>query len=256
MPTLLHLSDLHFGSTFNEHLADLILADIQKLQPNVVVISGDFTLRGRIGEYRAARAYLDKIARPVLAIPGNHDHPLFEPIERFARPLRRYRNHIHPDINAAFCADGLCIVGLNDNHPLLPGGFWARAQRAWLAAQLQAAPREACKIVVTHHHLVWLKPRPTGFWYPAKTLRQLAGLGVELVLSGHTHVPLIAKTPSGIIAVQAGTATSTRTRQGLGNTYNRITITPGQIAVAVQQYDAGADAFTEARVEKFARDST
>ncbi len=254
MPTLIHLSDLHFGPGFSSHLGDLILKEIETLHPDAVVVSGDFTMRARPNEYHAAREYLDKIARPTLTIPGNHDQPVFAPFERLFTPFARYQKYIHAETDSTLAARGLFIAGLNDNRRILPGGFWSSQQRVWLTAQLDGAPRGAVKIVATHHHLMWEgKTQPAGFWYPARALRFLAPRGVELVLNGHTHVPAAAQSPEGIVVARAGTATSARTRHGHGNAYNLITIDDNQISVFVRHYDAQNDAFLAARATAFPR---
>jgi 3',5'-cyclic AMP phosphodiesterase CpdA len=257
MFTLIHLSDLHFGPHHDAHLDEIVLKEIAQLNPGAVIISGDFTMRARHREFAQARDFLARIAQPTLTIPGNHDQPILTPrdwVERLTRQYARYEQSIHNDVDSALTASGLFVLGLNDNHPILPGGFWTRAQRAWLDAQLGRAPRGAVRIIATHHQLLWEgKWRPAGFWYPTRALHFLTSRGVELVLNGHTHVANAAQTPQGIVVARAGTATSERTRRGTHNTYNLITIDEKQIAVFVRQYDAQADAFVTARAFTFPR---
>ena len=254
MPSLIHLSDLHFGPGYLSHVGRVILEEIETLQPDAVVISGDFTMRARHPEYQAARAFLDQLARPTLTIPGNHDQPLLPPQERLFTQYARYQKYICAETDTTLAAGGLFIAGLNDNHPVLPGGFWSGRQRAWLTEQLARAPRGAVKIVATHHQLSWEgKMRPAGFWFPARALGWLARSGVELVLNGHTHVPLAVQTPEGIVVARSGTATSSRTRHGHVNAYNLITLGEKQISVFVRRYDSHSDAFVAAQAFTFPR---
>jgi 3',5'-cyclic AMP phosphodiesterase CpdA len=254
MSKFIHLSDLHLGSRFVSHLGEVILQDIGKLDPDAVVVSGDFTLRARHYEYEAAREFLDRIPKPTLTIPGNHDQPLFAPFERLIDPYRRYRKYICSTIDATLAVDGLYFVGLSDCHPILPGGFWWRPQRSWIRQQLASAPRGAAKVIASHHQFLWGgKWRPAGFWYPTASLDWLARQGVELVLNGHTHVPEIVQTSSGIVVCRAGTATSNRIRHGWNNTYNVVTIEDKQICVSIQQYDESRDTFTLAQEYTFPR---
>ena len=256
MPTLIHLSDLHFGPGFVSHLGDLILKDIQALHPDAIVFSGDFTMRARHNEYQAAREYLNKITRPTLTIPGNHDQPFFSPVERLVSPFARYQKYICADTSTALSAGGFFVAGLNDNRRILPGGFWSSGQRAWLSEQLSGAPRGAVRVVATHHQLMWEgKTRPAGFWYPSRALAFLARQGVEIVLNGHTHVPSAVQSPEGIVVARAGTATSSRTRHGHSNAYNLITVEEKQISVFVRQYDERSDAFVAVRAYTFPRHS-
>ncbi|MDE3088866.1 MAG: metallophosphoesterase [Chloroflexota bacterium] len=256
MPTLIHLSDLHFGPGFLSHLGDLVLKEIETLNPDAVVVSGDFTMRARHTEYQAAREYLNKIARPTLTIPGNHDQPLLSPVERLVSPFARYQKYIRAETDTTLAAGGFFIAGLNDNRRILPGGFWSSGQRAWLATQMQGAPRGAGKVVVTHHQLMGDgRARPAGFWFPSRTLALLARHGVEIVLNGHTHVPSAAQSPEGIVIARAGTATSSRTRHGNINAYNVIAVDEKQISVFVREYDERSDAFVAARAYTFPRPS-
>jgi 3',5'-cyclic AMP phosphodiesterase CpdA len=254
MPSFIHLSDLHFGARHISHLGDVILNEITALNPDAVIISGDFTLRARHAEYVSAREFLVKISRPVLTIPGNHDQPWFPPLERLITPYARYSQYICPTLDVALTVDGLFALGLSDCHPILPGGFWWPRQRAWIKDQLACAPEGAVKIIASHHQFLWEgKWRPAGFWYPTQALDWLAGQGVELMLNGHTHVPVATQLSSGLVVARAGTATSDRTRHGWGNTYNLIKIEPKQISVLVQQYDPQADAFVQVRAYAFPR---
>jgi 3',5'-cyclic AMP phosphodiesterase CpdA len=254
MSKFVHLSDLHFGSRFVSHLGDVILKDIAKLDPDAVVVSGDFTLRARHHEYQAAREFLDKIPKPTLTIPGNHDQPLFAPFERLVDPYRRYRKYICSTIDATLAVDGLFFVGLSDCHPILPGGFWWRQQRAWIEQQLASAPPGAVKVIASHHQFLWGgKWRPAGFWYPTASLAWLGRQGVEMVLNGHTHVPVVEQTASGVIVARAGTATSNRIRHGWNNTYNLIAIDDKQTSVSIRQYDESSDTFVQVKEQVFSR---
>lgn len=257
MPTLVHLSDIHFGQHHAAQLDAVVLRELAALNPDGVIVSGDLTMRARHAEFAQARAFLAQITQPLLTIPGNHDQPIRSPrdwLERLTHQYARYEKYVCAPIDATLTGAGFFALGLNDNHPLAPGGFWSHAQRAWVAQQLDHAPRAALKIIATHHQLAWEgKARPAGFWFPARTLALLARHGVELVLNGHTHVPGALQTPHGIVIVRAGTALSGRTRHGNGNAYNVITYDEKQISVFVRRYDAHADAFVAARAFTFPR---
>lgn len=254
MTSFIHLSDLHFGPRFIPHLGQVILKEISELNPDAVIISGDFTLRARYSEYETARDFVKQIQRPVLTIPGNHDQPLFAPFERLITPYRRYQKYICSTLDATLSVPGLFVVGLSDCQPILPGGFWSSAQRIWIQQQLASAPREATKVIASHHQFLWGdKWRPAGFWYPSRALEWLARQGVELMLNGHTHVPTAEETPQGVIVARAGTATSDRIRHGWGNAYNVIDIEPRSISVSVRQFSEQADKYLESKTYTFPR---
>ena len=254
MTSIIHLSDLHFGPQHNSHLDEIILRDITALHPDAVIVSGDFTMRARHHEFDQAREFLSQIDKPLLTVPGNHDQPLFSPIERFTRQYARYQAKIHPSIDSTLSAPGWFVIGLNDNRPILPGGFWSGKQRQWIETQAARAPQDTIKVIVTHHQLNWGgKWRPAGFWNPQRTLAFLARNGVELVLNGHTHVPVSNQDSSGVIVARAGTAASGRLRHGNVNSYNLISVDSSQFSIFVRQYDERAEAFVSVRAFTFPR---
>src|SRR3569833_2915525 len=73
--TIAQLSDLHCGQQFFlPELLERAITEINDLQPDVVVCSGDLTSHGFKDEYALAREYLDGIdCKNVVVIPGNHD---------------------------------------------------------------------------------------------------------------------------------------------------------------------------------------
>src|SRR3954447_26019387 len=103
MRTIAHLSDLHFGRTDPDVVRGAIDA-VRRLQPDLTVISGDLTQRARSHQFRAARAFLDRLPKPQIVVPGNHDIPLWNVFARSFSPLRKYRRIITGDL-APFFAD-------------------------------------------------------------------------------------------------------------------------------------------------------
>jgi 3',5'-cyclic AMP phosphodiesterase CpdA len=75
MARIAHLSDIHFGAHDSAVVAGAE-AWLAETRPDLVVISGDFTQRARVDQYREAGAFLDRIEAqglPTLGVPGNHD---------------------------------------------------------------------------------------------------------------------------------------------------------------------------------------
>ena len=72
---ILHVSDLHFGAGNEPILERGLVALIERVDPEVVIASGDLTNRGRRDEHDRAAAFLKRLGPPVLAVPGNHDIP-------------------------------------------------------------------------------------------------------------------------------------------------------------------------------------
>src|SRR5688572_31234000 len=78
MVRIAHLSDVHFGAHDPAVVAGAE-AWLAEHRPDLVVISGDFTQRARVEQYREAGAFLDRLEAAglqTLGVPGNHDIPL------------------------------------------------------------------------------------------------------------------------------------------------------------------------------------
>ena len=70
-----HISDIHVGSGhFVSNLLNRAITEINEVEPDLVLVSGDLTNDGFRQQYSAARAYLDNIeCDEMVVIPGNHD---------------------------------------------------------------------------------------------------------------------------------------------------------------------------------------
>jgi len=69
------ISDIHCGEVhFVPGLMERAINEINDLEPDIVVCSGDLTAMGFKNEYVEAKAYLDRLECDcVVVIPGNHD---------------------------------------------------------------------------------------------------------------------------------------------------------------------------------------
>jgi 3',5'-cyclic AMP phosphodiesterase CpdA len=185
---LLHLSDIHIGTGEAPGVEESLAVLIERLDPEVVVASGDLTHRGRPSEHAAAAAYLRSLGPPVLAVPGNHDIPYRFPA-RFTRTFDEFERHwetTHP----VFSSDRLHVVGLNSvrawRHQ--SGGIRER-QLAHAREALRRAPEGALRVVTLHHHLIgapW-RSRKKPVSRRSKVLAGLVDAGAELILAGHIH---------------------------------------------------------------------
>jgi 3',5'-cyclic AMP phosphodiesterase CpdA len=191
---LLHLSDLHVGTAEAPEVERALDVLIERLNPQLIVASGDLTHRGRRDQHRAAATFLKRLGRPLLAIPGNHDIPYTFPA-RFTRPFREFERHWETT-EPVYRTDDLFVVGLNSVRPWRhqSGGVRsAQLQRA--AALLQEAPAGALRVVTLHHHLIgapW-RSRKKPVARRSHVLAALVDAGAELILAGHIHQAAVAE---------------------------------------------------------------
>ncbi len=260
MKAIAHISDLHFGTVVQE-IAEGLLDSLADLRPDLVVVSGDLTQRATAGQYREARAFLDRIPFPQIVVPGNHDVPLYDVIRRFFMPLDRYKAYITPDL-LPFHQDGeIAVLGISTARSFtFKNGRISIEQIQTIRDRFCAAPPEAFKVLVTHHPFV-VPPGQEG--EPAvgraERLFLLAeGCNPDMALAGHFHMSYTAKTHSvyttqkgSTLVIQAGTATSRRTRNGEHNAYNCITVDNGRVELTVHMWNGSR--FTPYRVQQFER---
>ena len=219
-----HVSDLHAGSPyFVPSLMDRTVVELNELRPDLVLCTGDLTEMGFRQDYVAAREYLDRIECPdLVVVPGNHDarnvgyvhfEELFGPR---SRSLRR---------------GGVTIVAVDSSEPDLDIGQIGRARYDWLLEEFAAPAR--FRIFMLHHHLLPVPGtgRERNMVYDAgDVLEVLEEGGVNLVLSGHKHVPYAWRLEN-LFVVNAGTCCSLRLRGTTRPCYNVITLDGDRVTV-------------------------
>ena len=238
MRLVAHLSDLHFGRVHRAALEPL-RRRLVELAPHLVVVSGDLTQRARAGQFREARAFLDSLPRPQVVVPGNHDVPLYNVLARFLRPLGGFRRFIARDVEPSFVDDEIAVLGVNTARSFVfKGGRVSGAQLARVSRELCALNGGVTKMVVTHHPYMALEP--------------LARCGVDVLMAGHLHDAHVVERVLGLRAlmVQAGTATSSRTREE-PNSFNLLRVERGRIEV--EQHVLNGAGFVRASAEAFER---
>lgn len=253
MRTIAQISDLHFGR-HDAGVVEALLASLQGCACDLVVISGDFTQRARRAEFAAARAFLARLAMPVLVIPGNHDvAPLFRPLTRMFRPMARYERFVSADRQPFFADSEIAVLGI-DTARRMPGknGRVSLEQMAAIRKILGPLPDRLFKVLVTHHPLA--VPRLAGVVELAgrarRALEAAADAGVHLLLSGHYHrwasgeASVHVASERSVLVVHAGTAVSTRTRGGEANSYNLLRLDGASLTVAVMGW-RDPDGFAE-----------
>lgn len=258
MKTIVHISDLHFCMT-DPALVEVLREELNGAPPDLVAISGDLTMRARSREYRAARAFIDSLRAPVLAVPGNHDITSYWLLERFSDPAKRWRRFIGEDPEPVWADDQIAVIGVDTTSRAgaildWSQGRMGRSKLDRALRRLRELPDSLFRIVVAHHPFLPPPSAPSTRLVrgAAPALAAFAAAGVRLVLSGHLHQAYarsfepvtggahhaleMSGEGNSLVIVHAATTTSTR-RRGEPNAYNRIRIVDGQAHVDLRIWD-------------------
>jgi 3',5'-cyclic AMP phosphodiesterase CpdA len=191
---LLHISDLHAGGVEETAVEASLEPLLERAQPELIVVTGDLTHRGRRREHERAAVFLRGLGRPLLVIPGNHDIPYTFPA-RFTHPWAEFERQ-WGTVEPVFRSDELMVVGLNSVRPWRhQSGQIRSAQIARTAELLAEAPKGALRVVALHHHLIgapWRsRKRPVA--HRSKVLAGFVDAGAELILAGHIHQAAVSE---------------------------------------------------------------
>lgn len=234
MARIAHLSDIHFGA-HDPRIVSATEAWLQQNQPDCVIISGDFTQRARVEQFREAAAWLGRLRAAgmrLLVIPGNHDVPLYDLTRRFVAPLRRYKRYISSDPCPWYEDGEVAILGLNTARSLtIKDGRINRDQMRMLRERFAPVPPDKTRILVTHHPLFAMPIGKGGELSEAvgrheDAVAAAADAGIHIALAGHFHQTYAAAAQKmvahagGALVIQAGTATSTRLRNAEPQSFN------------------------------------
>ena len=255
MTLIVQISDPHFG-TERAEVVDALRTSIKALHPALVILSGDVTQRARHAQFAAARQFIDTLERPWLAIPGNHDVPLFNLLARSFDPFGGYRRAFGDDLEPTFSSTQLLAIGVNTVRATRhKNGEVSDAQIERVSERLRGANREQLRIVVTHQpvHVIREKDIANLLIHHERAIAAWAEAGADLVLGGHIHLPYVRplatetrRLARPLWSVQAGTAVSSRIREGISNSFHAIRHEPDHDRVTVEQwdYDEGRRQFT------------
>ena len=234
MARIAHLSDVHFGAN-DPKIVSATEAWLERSQPDLVIISGDFTQRARVEQFRAASAWLNRLRAAgmrLLVIPGNHDVPLYDVFRRFAAPLRRYKRYISNELCPWYEDEKVAILGINTARSLtIKDGRINHDQMNMIKKRFAPVAPEKTRVLVTHHPLFAMPIGKGGELSEAvgrhdDAVEAAAEAGIHIALAGHFHrtyaesAQKMVADAGGALVIQAGTATSTRLRNAEPQSFN------------------------------------
>jgi len=227
MSVLLQISDPHFGTEQPPVVEALVRLAAQQ-RPDLLVLSGDITQRARSGQFRLARTFMDRLGTPLLAIPGNHDIPLFDLGARLFHPYARHCAAFGEELEPVHSSHDLLVLCVNTTRWYRhKDGAVSTEQIERVARRLANAAPEQLRVVVVHQPVAVLRAGEGHnlLHGRAAALRRWAAVGGDLVMGGHIHLPYVMALPDltrPMWAVQAGTAVSSRVRDGIANSVNLV----------------------------------
>jgi 3',5'-cyclic-AMP phosphodiesterase len=237
------LSDIHCGSPFfDPQLLSHAVEEVRAVAPDLVLIGGDLTTDGYAHEFREAQNHLAPLLESeitTVVIPGNHDAKnvgylhftdSFGPGDVPGKGDRVL--HLSGPL-------AVTLVAMDSTKPDLAEGEIGRERYSWIRQQF-SGPADL-RVFALHHHLV---PVPgTGrerntVWDSGDVLALLGEMGVDLVLSGHKHVPFVWLL-NDVLVVNSGTVSSHRLRGYVRPSYNLLEVTHDRVVVTLRYPGTG-----------------
>lgn len=258
-----HLSDPHFG-TILPGVKEGLLKSLKDINPDLVLLTGDITQRARRAQFKAAKHFTHEINPiPVIAVPGNHDIPLFNVFTRFLNPYWGFKKLFKDQLEKEHRFGDILVSGLNSTSK------WRHVQGQFNQRRLEKRLRRKQKtakihIAAFHHPMDCSKPQDEKNLLVdrTETIQLFDQYGVDLMVGGHIHDPYVSlstvrypNTKRSMIIGVAGTCTSWRTRKDAPNSFNLIEIDTFDIPkMTITRYDQIEDkSFSVKSVHRFQR---
>ncbi len=189
-----HISDLHLtvgGEARMGQNLEKLVAHINGLSPDMVLVSGDITHNALLVEAESAAEILAKLTAPYYLTPGNHDRR--EGLQA-AFPAAALPADQQAHLSYVIEGETLRILALDSTDPDAPNGRICQARAAWLEAALGQSAKPA--LIFMHHPPMKCGVEETdcppmqGADLLAKVVARHAQ--IERILCGHVHLPVQA----------------------------------------------------------------
>src|ERR671921_512059 len=202
---IVQMSDVHVGSgLFRQDLLEATIEESNALEPDIVAIVGDLTMEGYRWQFEEFFGIRERSAQ--IPVPEGEAK----------------------------------VVALDSTKPDLDEGEVGREHYSWLDSEFRGWDRGP-RILMIHHHILAVP----GTGRDVNNLRDagdvmaiLRELKIDMVLSGHRHVPYVWSI-SGLRIVHSGTVSSMRVRGTMPPSYNVIEFGSEEIKVTLREPGKG-----------------
>jgi Icc protein len=239
---IVQMSDIHVGSgLFRPELLEAAVREANELRPDLVAVAGDLTMEGYRWEFEEAKRHLDRLECPhVVVVMGNHDAKSvgYRHFEDIFGSRARSRVVPSPQGEAK-------VVAIDSTKPDLDEGEVGREYYAWIDSEFRGWERGP-KILMIHHHILAVPGtgRDVNILRDAgDVMAMLRELKVDMVLSGHRHVPYVWSI-SGVRVIHSGTVSSLRVRGTMPPSYNLIDLDDETVRITLREPGKGKEGET------------
>ena len=180
---IVQLSDIHVGAQFRADIFEKVIEEVNALNPDAVVITGDLTNEGLKEQYEKCKTLISKInVEKIIAVSGNHDY-------RNTGYLHFKKYFPFQTINEL--SDDVVLVTLGTARPDRDEGEVGYRQISWLERTMKKYQNKTT-ILAMHHHLIGIPDTGSDrltIIDAGDVLRATLDSNVNLVLCGHKHRP-------------------------------------------------------------------
>lgn len=275
-----HVSDLHFGKHSQAKLSAL-KTFLNSGHFHILVITGDIVDYPRPDYFDQAYQFLQGIDIEQdcrVVAPGNHDRHGRQSLEDF-------RQGLHIEICPHSCSlyqfspeDALIVFVFNStvaeqSRFIQVRGFVDSQQLEWfdrtiehLQRHRQSLFQSSAKMAVLHHHVIPVRDSKNEKWLLLENggqfLDKLASAGIELLLHGHKHCPMVSHLSFGrpdrdMLIISGGTASEKSDETEREEEQKRVSETTSvhTLEIYQQRYTVSTHKFVNALpfAEKFKR---
>ena len=214
---ILHISDLHFGMN-HRHMIQPFLDDVNSINPDGIIISGDLTQRAKSEQFEELRNnFLDKLNTNLVVVPGNHDVPLYNFISRILIPYKNYNKHIRLNYPSCLQNSQCNILGIDSTFPIQVKNGRIR-DRSFQEMSSFFGDKNKINILTFHHNIDRVEGAHRPLLNHQEFLSYLKQSNINIVCTGHLHkthcVQIEKEDGTKCLVLHVGSLLCTRSKDG------------------------------------------